>query len=160
VTILKSWWKMALTGAGILFVISLIGGLIVGSSPAKATADNAVKACRSSDYAPAAEFLGSRSSVRPDGTWTPRESSPGIYTMDQRVKSGSTPDPYSYDGRYTTNYTSWTCTAYMDKAGLWTAVWDAHTGLGLVDTWHVKDNDLRSVAAPRDLSSPGYGYGD
>jgi hypothetical protein len=150
VNVLKSWWKMALVGVGILFVISLIGGLIVGPPPPKATADNAVKACRSSDYAPATEFLGSRSSVRPDGTWTPRESSPGIYTMDQQVSNES-----AYGNRYTSP--PWTCTAYMDKAGLWTAVWDAHTGLGLVNTWHVKNADLRSVASPRDLSGPGRG---
>ena len=149
--ILQSWWKMALVGVGILFVICLIGGLIVGPPPAKATADNAVKACRSSDYAPGPEFLGSRSSVRPDGTWTPRESSPGIYTMDQQVSNES-----AYGNRYTSS-PPWTCTAYMDKAGLWTTVWDAQTGLGPVGTWYVKNADLRSVAPPRDLSGPGRG---
>jgi hypothetical protein len=147
VNVLKSWWKMALVGVGILFVISLIGGLIVGSPSAKATADNAVKACRSSDYAPRPELLGSRSSVRPDGTWTPQEDWPGTYSMDQLVSNES-----AYGNRYTSK--PWRCTATMAKDGIWTAEWFSDIGV-LMGTWHVKNADLRSVAPPRDLSGPG-----
>jgi hypothetical protein len=145
-----TWRKIALGTVVGAFATTVALALIIGPPPAKATADNAVKACRSSDYAPGTEFLGSVSRVRPDGTWTPRESSPGIYTMDQQVSTSES----AYGNRYTPS-PPWTCTAYMDKDGLWTAVWDAQTGLGPVGTWHVKDSELRSVAAPRDLSGPG-----
>ena len=148
----NTWWKIALIAVGVIFVVPTIIGLvhimIVGMPVGKATADNAVKACRSSSYAPRDELLGSRSSVKPDGTWTPREDSPGVYSMSQRVDDGSTThNPYTS--------APWVCSAVMTKAGLWTVTWSSGTSYQM--TWYVKNADLRSVAMPRDLSGPGHG---
>jgi hypothetical protein len=148
-SLVNRWWKIALVALGTIFVFLMILGLIVGPPPAKAGADNAVKACRSSDAAPRDELLGSRSSVKPDGTWTPHEDSPGVYSMSQRVSDGSTDrNPY-------TSSPPWICTASMAKDGLWTVTWTS--GSTMLGTWYVKDAELRSIAPPRDLSGPGYG---
>jgi hypothetical protein len=146
--VVDAWWKIVLVVTGAAFVALMVLGIIVGPPPVTATADNAVKACRSSDYAPRTELLGSVSSVKPDGTWTPHEDSAGVYSMSQRVDDGSTThNPYTS--------TPWVCSAAMAKDGLWTATWSSGTSYQMV--WHVKNADLRSVAMPRDLSGPGGG---
>jgi hypothetical protein len=143
--IFDKWWKIALWTVGGLFVAIGIIGQIIGPPPAKATAGNAVKACRSSSYAPRDELLGSRSSVKPDGTWAPVSDKPNSWSMLQTVNNGSDSHPYSGD--------PWICVASMAKDGLWTVTWTSGPYYRMV--WNVKNSDLRTVAPPRDLSGPG-----
>ena len=138
------WWKIA---AWVTVGIAASLGAIVGPATIKATADNSVKACRSSSYAPRDELLGSRSSIKPDGTWTPVSDKPDSWSMLQTVNNGSDSHPYSGD--------PWICVASMAKHGLWTVTWTSGTSYQM--TWYVKNADLSSVAMPRDFSGPGYG---
>jgi len=161
--LVDTWWKIVLIVFGVVVVFPIILGLVLGGlnggpPAAKATADNAIKACRSSSYAPRDELLGSRSSVKPDGTWTAQEDWPGTFSTDQQVLDDTT---YTYSGPRP-KPKPWRCTASLAKdgtwtsGGTWTVNWFAGTGT-LMGTWYVKNADLRSVPMPRDLSGPGYG---
>jgi len=146
-SMVDTWWKMALWTVAGIFAFLVVLGVIVGPTPAKASGDNAVKACRSSDWAPPPAVLFSRSDLRPDGIWTPHEDSPGVYSMSQRVDDGTRGVVAEYA------MPPWICTAYMAKDGQWTVMWVA--GSRSMGPWYVSNSDLRSVAPPRNLSGPG-----
>jgi hypothetical protein len=142
------WWKIALWVVGGLFAFFIILGVIVGPVPAKATADNAVKACRSSDYAPKSSQLGIFPiDAHPDGVWIPYEDAPNVYSMSQHVFDGTGGVVEEY------NRPPWVCTASMATNGVWKVTWT--NGVRTLGTRFVPNADLRSVAMPRDLSGPG-----
>jgi hypothetical protein len=131
-----------------------------GSKPV-ATADDAVKACRSSDYAPGAENIGSSSTNYPDGIWLVEPNT--TYTVKLTVKSPTD-----------SKYNQWTCTTGMDSNGTWTVDWaiDALKSTRPVyppptatptpaptqhmPTWSITSKELRTLRMPRDLSGPGH----
>ena len=62
-------------------------------------------------------MLGSRSSVKPDGTWTAQEDWPGTFSTDQQVLDDTT---YTYSGPRP-KPKPWRCTASLAKDGTWTS---------------------------------------
>ena len=142
------WWKIALWTVGGIFAALVVLGTIVGRPAAKATAGNAVKACRSSDYAPKSYQLGiAPIDAHPDGTWIPREDAPSVYSMSQHVFDGTGGVVEEY------NRPPWVCTASMTADGIWKVTWT--NGARTLGTRFVPNSDLRTVAPPRDLSGPG-----
>jgi hypothetical protein len=154
-------WKLALVGVFGAFALLTILALIIGPTPAKATADNAIKACRSSNAAPRVELLDSATPTQPDGVWTAQEDTPGTFSMIQSVDTGlfsAGQGPTTYNPHPIS--APWVCTATMAKDGMWTVTWDAGRTAGRAArplTVYVSNADLRTVAPPRDLSGPGYG---
>jgi hypothetical protein len=139
-------WKIALVTIVSAFGSLAVLGLIIGPPPVKATAGNAVKACRSSDYAPRSSQLGiAPIDAHPDGTWIPREDAPNVYSMSQHVFDGTGGVVEEY------NRPPWMCTASMATDGIWKVTWT--NGVRTLGTRFVKNADLRSVAPPRDLGA-------
>ena len=155
-SMVDTWWKIVLVtvvSACAAFAALIVLALIIGPTPAKATADNAVKACRSATTAPQPERLDSASPNFPDGDWTsPLEDAPGVYSMSQSVDTGlfgPGQGPTTYNPHPISSL--WRCTATMAKDGMWTVTWvDSGRSVGV--PWHVPNSDLRTVAMPRDLS--------
>jgi len=156
-----TWWKIVLVtvvSAFAAFAALVVLALIIGPTPAKATADNAVKACRSATAAPRPERLDSVSPNFPDGDWTsPLEDAPGAYSMSQSVDTGLFSvgqGPTTYNPHPISSW--WRCTATMAKDGMWTVTWvDSRRSVGV--PWYISNSALRTIAPPRDLSGPGYG---
>ena len=143
---------------GVAAVVALALATAGCSSKPVAAADDAVKACRSSDSAPSVEALSSVSANFPDGRWiatpstlanasTALMNAEARYTLTQRLH---------VDFASHRPATVWTCTAGMAADGNWTVDWTPDTGTLKMPLWSITSKELQTLAPPRDLSGPGH----